>query len=329
MPGALTAAGERTRRRPYTRPVPLYLSEADVASLLSPADAVPAMEDCLRRLAAGTVENMPRRRLAVPGGSLAVTAAADPELGYAAVQGYTAIDGRLAFALCLFDIERGDLAAVIEADRLGQLRTGAASAVAASHLARSGATGIGLIGCGRQARAQLEAIRAVVPSIERAVAWCRTPERLVEFCEATGTEAAEGPADAAAQDVVVTATTSTDPVLRGDWLREGALVCAVGANRPHARELDNVVLRRASFVCCDSLEQARLEAGDLIEPVASGALDWLEVHELHEVAAGEVAGRAGERDIVVFKSSGIAAWDVAIAAEAVRRASEAGVGTTL
>ena len=85
----------------------------------------------------------------------------------------------------------------------------------------------------------------------------------------------------------------------------------------------------ASFVCCDWLEQARLESGDLVEPVAAGVLDWLEVHELHEVVSGEVAGRQSEGDVVVFKSNGIAAWDVALGAEALRRARDAGVGTRL
>ena len=130
-------------------------------------------------------------------------------------------------------------------------------------------------------------------------------------------------------DVVVTATTSRDPVLRGDWLEPGALVCAVGANVPHHRELDNLVLERAAFVCCDSKEQARLESGDLIEPVESGVLDWLEVHELQEVVAGDVSGRSSPDDIVVFKSNGLAAWDVALAAEAVERARERGVGVEL
>ena len=124
-------------------------------------------------------------------------------------------------------------------------------------------------------------------------------------------------------------TPSRDPVLRGEWLREGALVCAVGANMATKRELDNVVLERAAFVCCDSLENAKLESGDLIEPVESGVLDWLEVHELQEVVAGEVPGRADPEDIVVFKSNGLAAWDVAIAAVAVERARERGVGREL
>ena len=173
-----------------------------------------------------------------------------------------------------------------------------------------------MIGCGWQAESQVDAIRAAVPSIERVVAYCRTPERLRAFCERVGAEPAESHADAAAQDVVVTITTSRDPVLRGEWLRDGALVCAVGANHPSKRELDNVVLERASFVCCDSKENARLESGDLIEPVDAGRARLAR-------GARAAGGRRGRRrraaqsdaDVVVFKSNGLAAWDVAIAVE--------------
>jgi alanine dehydrogenase len=309
--------------------VPLYLSEADVDSLLATAEAVPVLEDCFRRMAAGEVENVPRRRLAVPGGFLAVMSAADAGLGFAGQKSYAVVNGAATFVVCLFSLEDGSLAAVIEADRLGQLRTGAASGVAAAYLAGPGATSLGTIGCGTQAVTQLEAIRAAVPSVERVVAWCRTPERLAGFCARTGAEPAESSQDVAACDIVVTMTSSKDPVLRGEWLHEGALVCAAGANRPQARELDNVVLQRAAFVCCDSKENARLESGDLIDPIAAGVLDWLEVHELQEVVAGTVAGRQHDADIVVFKSNGLAAWDVAIGAEVVRRARELGVGREL
>ena len=309
--------------------MPLYLPENDVESLFTPAAALPVLEASFRRLAAGGVENVPRRRLELPDGSFAVMAAVDRELGYAGLKSYTVVGGTLAFVVCLFSIEGGELVAVLEADALGQRRTGAASGVAAKHLARSGAQSLGVIGCGWQARSQVEAIRAAVPAIERVVAFCRTPERLAAFCAETGAEPAESSRDAAAQDVVVTATTARDPVLRGDWLAEGALVCAIGANDPHARELDNVVLERAAFVCCDSREQSRLESGDLIEPVAAGVLDWLEVHELQDVVAGEIAGRGRETDVVVFKSNGLAAWDVAAAAAVVELARANGVGREL
>jgi alanine dehydrogenase len=309
--------------------LPLYLTEADVAGLLTAGEAVPVLEQCFLRLAAGAVENVPRRRLELEDGTFAVLYAADRELGFAGVKAYIVVAGRARFAVLLFDARSGELAAVLEADTLGQRRTGAASGVAAKHLARAGARSLGVIGCGWQAEAQVDAIRAAVPTVESVVAYCRTPERLQEFCRTVEAEAAESHSEAAAQDIVVTITTSRDPVLRGDWLREGALVCAAGANDPRKRELDNVVLERASFVCCDSKEDAMIESGDLIEPVASGVLDWLEVHELQEVVAGELPGRQSDEDVVVFKSNGLAAWDVAVGAEVLERARGRGVGTDL
>ena len=190
-----------------------------------------------------------------------------------------------------------------------------------------GAASLGVIGCGWQARTQVACIREALPGIEHVVAYCRSEDRLSEFCREVGAEPGESHRDPAQQDVVVTATTSRDPVLRGEWLRPGSLVCAIGANDPRRRELDNVVLERAAFVCCDSVEQSRQESGDLIEPVEAGVLDWLEVHELQEVIAGELPGRQADDDVVLFKSNGLAAWDVAIGAVALQRARERGVGT--
>ena len=210
---------------------------------------------------------------------------------------------------------------MIDADKLGQLRTGAASGVAAKYLARAGASSLGVIGCGWQAESQVACIRAAVPGIERVVAYCRTEAKLREFCERNDAEPGESHRDPAQCDIVVTVTGSPDPVLRGEWLNPGALVCAVGANDGKRRELDNAVLERASFVCCDSLEDARLESADLIEPVEGGTLDWLEVHELQEVVAGEIPGRQSDDDIVVFKSNGLAAWDIAVAARVVELAA--------
>ena len=306
--------------------MPLYLTEQDVAELLTPAAAVEAVEACFRRMAAGAVENRPRYRLGLESGVLAVMAAADLELGYAGAKVYAGFRDGARFVVLLFRADSPELVAVLEADKLGQLRTGAASGVAAKHLARSGARSLGLIGCGWQAQSQLACVRAALPGLERLVAYCRTEEKLHAFCEEHGVEPGESHRDPAECDVVVTVTGSPDPVLRGEWLQPGALVCAVGANDSRRRELDNVVLERAAFVCCDSREDARLESADLIEPVDSGVLDWLEVHELQEVVAEEVVGRQSDEDIAVFKSNGLAAWDVAVAAAVVERAREAGRG---
>jgi ornithine cyclodeaminase/alanine dehydrogenase-like protein (mu-crystallin family) len=288
---------------------------------------VQAVEASFERLARGEVANRPRTRTPAGEGGMAVMWAVDEELGFAGLKSYVFQPGGTPFVVVLFDLAKGQLAAVIEADKLGQLRTGAASGVAAKYLAKPGARTLGVIGCGWQAESQVACIREALPGIEEVVAYCRTEEKLAAFCRKLDAEPGESHRDPAEQDIVVTATTSKDPVLRGEWLAPGALVCAVGANRPGARELDNVVLERAVFVCCDSIEQAKLESGDLTEPVERGVLDWLEVHELQEVVAGELAGRGSSEDIVVFKSNGLAAWDVAIGATALELARKQKVGT--
>jgi ornithine cyclodeaminase/alanine dehydrogenase-like protein (mu-crystallin family) len=301
--------------------VTLHLSEQDVARLLTPADAVATIEACFERMARGVVHNKPRYRLPLEHGSLAVMAASDLELGYAGAKVYAAFGAGARFEVLLFRADEPELVAVVDADTLGQLRTGAASGVAAKHLAKAGARTLGVIGCGWQAETQVACIRAALPAVERTVAYCRTREKLESFCERFDCEPGESNSDAAACDVVVTVTGSRDPVLRGEWLHPGALVCAVGANDGRRRELDNVVLERAAFVCCDSVEDARLESADLIEPVQAGALDWLEIHELQQIVAGEVSGRQSDDDVVVFKSNGLAAWDVAVAARVVELAA--------
>ena len=288
--------------------------------MLSPADAVVAVEDSFRRLAAGTIENVPRYRVRLDGGALAVMSAVDRERRLACVKTYAATADGVSFVVVLF--QGAETKAVIEADMLGRLRTGAASAVAAKYLALPEPQSLGVIGCGTQARTQVACIREALPSLERVVAYCRNDDRLEAFCREVGAERGESHRDPADQDVVVTITTSRDPVLRGEWLRPGALVCAAGANRPQARELDNAVLERAAFVCCDSLDDAKLESGDLIEPVEQGVLDWLEVHQLQEVVVGELPGRQADDDIVVFKSNGLAAWDLAVAARVIELAEE-------
>jgi ornithine cyclodeaminase/alanine dehydrogenase-like protein (mu-crystallin family) len=307
--------------------LPLYLTEAEIGRLLTPADALESVEACFERMGRGAIQNKPRTRMRVDDGGFAVMSAADEELGLAGLKSYTWLPGGTPFVVVLLDTQKAQLAAVIEADKMGQLRTGAASGVAAKHLAKPDAKTLGVIGCGWQAESQVACIREAVPTIESVVAYCRTEEKLEAFCEKVRAEPGESHRDPAEQDIVVTVTTSQDPVLRGEWLKPGALVCAVGANVPRARELDNAVLERAVFVCCDSIEQCKLEAGDLIEPVERGVLDWLEVHELHEVVSGEIAGRSSPDDIVLFKSTGLAAWDVAIGAKAVELARKQKVGT--
>ena len=147
--------------------MPLYLTEAEIAELMTPAEALEAVEGSFRRLAAGEVENVPRRRTRVDGGVLAVMSAVDRGLGVAGLKSYAALEEGAPFVVVLFDTQHAELAAVIEADKLGQLRTGAASGVAAKYLAREGAATLGIIGCGWQARSQVACIREALPGIDR------------------------------------------------------------------------------------------------------------------------------------------------------------------
>jgi ornithine cyclodeaminase/alanine dehydrogenase len=301
--------------------MPTYVTEAQVGELLTPAEARVAVHASFERLARGVVVNPSRVRAALPDGVFAVMPCVDRELGYAGLKAYVWLPGGTPFLVALFSIERAELAAVVEAELLGRLRTAAASAVAAQALARPGASTLGVFGCGRQAASHVTALREALPALERVLVSCPNEKRLAAFCREHGCEVAAEPREVGGCDVVVTATTSRDPVLRGEWLRLGAVVLAIGANDPSHRELDNVVLERATFVCTDSREQAREEAGDLIETVGRGVVDWLEVYELQDVVAGDVVPRTGDDDILVFKSNGLAAWDLAAAARVVELAT--------
>jgi len=298
----------------------LYVTEQQVADLLSPADATAAVEACFDRLARGVIDNPARVRAELPGGVFAVMPCVDHELGYAGLKSFLWLPGGTPFLVVLFSLEHARVEAIVEADYLGQLRTAAASAVAAKHLARAGASTLGVIGCGRQAASHVAALRAALPSIERTIVYCRDAERRAAFCREHDCEPAASCQETGECDVVVTATTAKDPVLRGEWLRDGAFVCAVGANDPASRELDFAVLDRATFVCTDAREQAQLEAGDLIDSVERGLLAWPQVHELQDVVAGTLRGRRSAGDVTLFKSNGLAAWDIAAAARVVELA---------
>jgi alanine dehydrogenase len=290
--------------------MPHYVTEAQVAELLTPVDARTAVHASFERLARGVVDNPARVRSQLPDGVFAVMPCVDRELGYAGLKTYAWLPGGTPFLVVLFSIERAELTAVVEADTLGQRRTAAASAVAAQLLAREGAATLGVLGCGRQAASHVIALREALPSLDRVVVFGRNIDRVAAFCAEHGCEAAEDSREAGECDVVVTATTSTDPVLRGEWLSPGSLVLSIGANDPASRELDNVVFERAAVVYTDSRAQGLEEAGDLISTAA-------EIHELQDVVSGALVGRESDDDIVLFKSNGLAAWDLAVAARVV------------
>jgi ornithine cyclodeaminase/alanine dehydrogenase-like protein (mu-crystallin family) len=301
--------------------MPLCLSDSDVRELVSPADALACVEEALLRAAEGSAREAPGPRIPLAGGWLAASSARDEGLGTAGTVTVATFGHAHETAIvALLADDRPAPVALVEARVLRALRAAATSALAATRLAPPGASSLGVLGCGLLAAAHVDCMRAALPELGRVVAYCRTPDALEQFCERFGAEQAEYGTEVAAQEVVVAATSSRDPVLRGDWLRPGALVCAAGAVELEARELDNALIERAAFVCADSLPAARARAGDLAEPVERGVLDWLEVHPLAAVVAGQLDGRQDPADAIVLKVAGAAHLDLALARLAADRA---------
>lgn len=311
----------------------LLLHESDVRKLLTMPLALEAVEESLRRLAAGQAILHPRRRIEIPGKAfLHYMAAADTASGYMGLKVYTWVQETLRFVVLLYGVETGELAAFVEADYLGQMRTGAASGVATKYMARVDAHSAGIIGTGLQARTQLEAICAV-RKLERIRAFGRDPERRAAFCKemsarlAVPVEAAASAEEAVRRaDIVVAATTAQQPVVHGAWLAPGAHVNAIGANFPQKRELDDEAVARAARIAVDSLEQSKYEAGDLIQAFANHPEKWASVGELGDIVAGKRPGRGDASEITLFKSNGIAIWDIAVAAGVYELAAKRGVG---
>jgi len=314
----------------------LLLTEADVRSLLTMPIALEVVEESLREQGNGALILHPRRRVRMPDNAvLHYMAAGDMVRGYIGMKLYTVARGTARFVVPLFRSTTGEMAALIEADALGQIRTGAASGVATKYLANENARTAGIIGTGYQARTQLEAV-AAVRRIERVRAFGRDPERREKFCREmserigvavepmpSGEEAVKG------ADIVITATSATKIVLEGAWLAPGMHIDAMGANWPQKRELDAVAVSRANKIVVDSIEQSKMEAGDLIQAFGEDQSRWNAVQELSEIVAGKAPGRSGAGQITLFKSNGIATWDLAAAVRVYEMAVARGMGKTI
>jgi ornithine cyclodeaminase/alanine dehydrogenase-like protein (mu-crystallin family) len=299
----------------------LLLTEDDVRRLLTMQVALDSVEAGLRKLALDEAENVPRMRCRTDHVMLHTMSAAAKGIGYLGYKSYTTSKRGARFHVGLFDGRSGELVAVIEADYLGQVRTGAASGVATKYLANPQAALVGLYGAGKQARTQLQAVCAVRP-IKRVAVFSRTEESRRRFADEMslicGVEivpvvrpelAAQG------QEIVITATNATEPVLRGEWIEDSAHLNLVGSNFLSKAEADVAAVRRANRVVVDSKEQCKLEAGELARAVEAGMLHWSDTVELGAVLVGKASGRGGPADVTLFKSVGLAIEDVVTAAK--------------
>ena len=314
----------------------LHISEAEVRALLTMRMAVDAVEEISRKQASSEVVVHPRRRFEFPGSNFFhYMAAADYSAGYIAMKQYTYVRGKLRFLVPLYEMAGGELVALIEADYMGQLRTGAASGVATKYLARRDARVAAIIGTGGQAKTQLEAV-ATVRRLESVNVFGRDSQKREAFCKemsarvgipvrasASASEAVRG------AQIVCTATTASQPVVNGADLSSGVHINAIGANHAHKRELDDEAVASADVIVVDSIEQSRQEAGDLIIAFHGDESCWTGVKRLSDAVAGKTGGRTSDTEVTLFKSNGIASWDLAVAMKVYKAAREKSLGRQL
>ncbi|MGI8866708.1 MAG: ornithine cyclodeaminase family protein, partial [Rubrobacteraceae bacterium] len=294
----------------------LLITEREVENLLDMPTTLDAVEDILRQHAEGRATNRARRRVGLPSSGLNVMFAGAPEIGALGLKAYTVARTGARFYTMLFDPESGELLSIIQSDKMGQLRTGAATGIATKHLAREDATTLGVFGSGWQAESQVEAV-AAVRDLTRVIVHSRSEDKRKAFAEKMGEklsmeiETTRSPEEAAAQDIVVTVTSSVSPVLFGEWLKPGAHVNAAGSNMLFKSEVDREVIKRSSVVCVDSREELGLEAGDLMPSLETGVIMPEAVQEIGSVITGRSPGRQSPEDITFFASQGLALEDMA------------------
>lgn len=310
----------------------LYLTEAEVARVLTIDLALDAVTAAFRKIAIDEAVNIPRQRSQTDGAMLHVLQAAGKTLGVLGFKAYTTSKAGARFHVTLYDGKTGEMTAILEADLLGQFRTGAASGVATKKLARADASTVGCIGTGKQARTQILAV-CKVRSIKKVHVFGRDATRRAQFAaqlsSETGVEVVpvEKVEDAArGLDVVITATTSREPVLLGEWVSPGQHLNLIGSNFLSKSEADVEVFRKAAVVAVDSKEQAKTEAGELDAAIKAGVLTWADIRDFAPLLVGKYPGRESPEDVTVFKSLGLGIEDIALAAKVVALARQQGLG---
>ena len=309
-----------------------FLTNAQVNECVSLEDILPAIEGMLVNYGNGAAANLTRQRIATPGGYLAVMGGAIMHDGVFGVKTFTHTQNGYSFQVSLYDGDSADLLLYTQANRLGQLRTGATTAVALKHLANPNSTRLGIIGTGNQAGDQLRAALQV-RNIAEIHAYSRNPANRQAFATRMSDDlgipvvAAASNRDAVADcHVVIAIASAQTPVVEGEWLAPGTTVIGAGPTLRRYREVDDSTLVRANRRFVDSLEQAPLECGDISAAVDLGLVQWSQFHELRHVVAGAVPGRASADEIVYCKLMGTGLADVAAAKVVWERAEALGVG---
>jgi len=313
----------------------LFLSEADVKKVLTMPMALEGVESAHRDLALGQALDTPRARSRLPQTALHILQGALPAQGVLGYKAYTSNRSGNRFLVHLFDAATGQLRAVIEADYLGMIRTGATSGLAARWLARPGAKVAGVFGAGWQAEGHVRAICAALP-LERVKVFSRRADKLQAFCqrlsEATGVAvepAGSAEATVRGSDLLGTVTTAAQPLFDAEWLEPGTHINAAGSNALIRQELSEAVFKRCALITVDAVPTALAEAGDLLPLLEKGRLHPRQLVELGEVIVARHPGRSSDQEITVFESQGMAIQDLAVALRVLRAAEAQGLGTAI
>ena len=313
----------------------LFLGEKDVEQVLSMDDAIRVLEETFKQQGSGNIINHPRLRIRTEKSMLHYLAGAAPHMKVMGYKAYTSYKGGVKFRVFLHSIETGELLSIMDGNFMGMIRTGAATGVATKYMSRADSDVVGIFGTGWQARGQLMGV-AAVRKIGRIKAYSRNANKRELFCkemeEFLGIETvpAERPEDVIDEaDIVITSTTSAEPVFKGDWLQEGVHINAIGGNFLFKREIDETAVKRSNIIVVESKEQSKIEAGELLPLIEKGRLQWEGIHELGEVVSGKIKGRKKDEDITLFKSLGIAIEDIAVAAHIYELAKAKGIGQKL
>ena len=315
----------------------LFLNEQEVVQLLPMDECIDALDLAFAHAGAGQVDNKPRSRIRMPGGFFHFMAAADGGQGVFGYKAYPSFagPGGAKMMVMLYDYQSGELLSCMEAGRMGQIRTGAASGLATRYMAREEAATVAVIGSGFQARTQLEAV-CKVRTVSEARVFSRRQDRREDFAQRSSerlgvnvraVESAQECVEGA--DIVITITSAREPVALGDWLAPGAHVNAAGGNHWLRREIDEAAVLRSEVIVVDDLEQAKVECGDLMWLEARGSFRWDMAHELRNVVTGRVSGRVTQEGVTLFESMGVALEDIAAAELVYRKAREQGIGQEL
>lgn len=313
----------------------LFLRDEDVAQCVTMDAMLASIENMQRRYGQGEAYNLGRRKIIADSGMLSVMGGGLFFEGVLGVKTYTVVRGSYSFQVSLYDATSGKLLCYTQANRLGQLRTGATTGVAVKHLSNGGPVKVGIIGTGGQAPTQLQAV-AGVRDLSEVLAFSRNAERRAEFA-ARMTDTLGVPVKAADTnemairdcDIVIGIAATMEPVIQGDWLMPGVTIIGAGPTTWRAAEVDEKTLSRSDKLFVDSLDQAPIEAGDIAAAVDKGLLNWSQLSELRHAVCGAISGRDNNQQIVYAKLMGTGVADVAAAKLAYDSAKEQGLGTEI